>query len=217
MRENDENRALIERLKRIGVLTGPRVEKAMLAVPRHLFVPPALRDEAYVDAPLPIGMGQTISAPHMVAIMTELLDVRPGHRVLEIGTGSGYQAAILAHLVGDTGKVYTVERIPELAEQARERFRTLGLDKRIEVVVGDGSRGLPEHAPYDRILVTCGAPRIPPPLLEQIGDGGKILVPEGGRYYQQLAVYTFEKGRLKRKVVEDVMFVPLVGEYGWEG
>ncbi|MCD6461304.1 MAG: protein-L-isoaspartate(D-aspartate) O-methyltransferase, partial [Thermoplasmata archaeon] len=149
---------MVRRLKAQGILTDRRVEEAMLAVPREIFVPPAMRDEAYEDTPLPIGEGQTISAPHMVAMMTQLLQVEEGDRILEIGTGSGYQAAILAFLVGEGGHVHTVERHETLAREAERRLESIGLADRVTVHVADGSQGIPEHAPYDGIIVTCGAP-----------------------------------------------------------
>ncbi len=160
----------------------PRVLEAMSRVPRHLFVPPGLAERAYDDSPLPIGEGQTISQPYMVAWMTELLQVREDSRVLEIGTGSGYQAAVLCELAAE---VVSVEKYPDLARQAGERLLSLGYDN-ITVHTGDGTLGWPQGAPYDGIIVTAGAPSVPQPLLEQLGDGGRLVIPVGSSGMQML-------------------------------
>ncbi len=221
MAEDDEvfrraRERLIERLKSLGYIRSERVEEAMRRVPRHEFVPEDLRDRAYVDSPLPIGKGQTISAPHMVALMTELLDPRPGDKVLEVGAGSGYHAAVVAELVKPDGKVITVERIPELAEFARENLRRTGYDEWVEVKVGDGSKGYPAEAPYDRILVTAGAPDIPPSLLEQLKPGGRLVIPVGDRHMQELwLVKKTEDGKIEKERHGGCAFVPLVGEEGF--
>ncbi len=217
-----ERRRLVEALKAMGFIRSPKVERAMLAVPRELFVPSEYRAMAYDDRPLPIGHGQTISAPSVVARMTELLDPDVGDRVLEVGTGSGYQAAVLAEIVAPTGApreswghVWSIERIPELAEWARGNLERAGYSDRVTVVVGDGSLGLPEHAPYDGIMVTAAAPSVPPPLLEQLRVGGRLVAPIGDRWAQRLVVV--EKTPQGVRVSEDidVVFVPLVGRYGW--
>ncbi len=214
----EARRRLVRRLVEEGVIRSRRVEEAFLKVPRELFVPENLRRAAYDDNPLPIGYGQTISAPHMVAIMVEELGLEEGMKVLEIGTGSGYQAAIMAELVGPEGRVVTVERVPELAERARRSLREAGYGDRVEVVVGDGSKGYPPQAPYDRVVVTAAAPRIPPPLVEQLKPGGILLVPVGDRYIQRL-VKVVKKREGGIDVEEGVycLFVPLIGEYGWPG
>ncbi len=216
-------RRLVEKLKREGYIVSRDVERAMLRVPRELFVPEELRHLAYEDTPLPIGYGQTISAPHMVALMTELAELRPGMKVLEVGTGSGYHAAVIAEVVAPSdmprdrwGHVYTVERIPELAERARRNLERAGYADRVTVIVGDGSKGYPPAAPYDRIIVTAAAPDIPPPLVEQLKPGGKMVIPIGDRYMQYL--YVVEKrpdGSIKARPVTPCLFVPLIGEYGW--
>jgi len=203
---------MVADLKARGAIRSPQVEAAMLRVPRHLFVPEHCRPLAYRDSPLPIAAGQTISAPHMVAMMAEALDLGPGQRVLEVGTGSGYNAAVMAELVGD-GKVVTIERHPSLAEEAAKALREAGYDN-VRVVVGDGSLGFEEEAPYDRISVTCGAPEVPGPLLEQLKEGGTMVVPVGGLTYQSLLRVRKREGRVETEDLGPVVFVPLLGERG---
>lgn len=191
----------------------PRVLAAMLAVPRHEFVPPDYLHEAYQDHPVPIGEGQTISQPYMVAQMTEALALTGTERVLEIGTGSGYQTAVLARLARE---VYTVEKYASLARQAEERLRRLGVTK-VTVVVDDGSQGYPPGAPYDGIVVTAGAPRVPPVLVEQLGDGGRLVIPVGDMHSQELLLVIKEGNRITQKTINYCRFVPLTGRYGWGG
>lgn len=188
-----------------------RVLGVMRELPRHLFIAESGRGAAYGDHALPIECGQTISQPYMVALMTQELRLAGTERVLEIGTGSGYQAAVLGRLAG---RVWSVERIPELAETARRRLAGLGLDN-VEVVVGDGTLGLPAHAPYDRILVTAGGPVVPEPLLAQLAPGGRLLAPVGPERRQMLtAVDRREDGRLVRSELCPCVFVDLVGRHG---
>ena len=190
-----------------------RVLEAMRKVPRHLFVRDHLRSQAYGDHALPIGAAQTISQPYVVARMTELLEVSAQHSVLEIGTGSGYQTALLALLAR---RVYSLERIAALAQQAIPRIRELGFDN-VKIQVFDGTVGWSEWAPYDRILVAAGAPRVPEPLLEQLAPGGSLLIPEGERHAQRLVLYRKSaRGELRRKPGEEVGFVPLLGRHGWQ-
>jgi protein-L-isoaspartate(D-aspartate) O-methyltransferase len=190
-----------------------RVLAAMRQVPRHLFVRDHLRSQAYGDHALPIGAAQTISQPYIVARMTELLELAPHHSVLEVGTGTGYQTALLAVLAR---RVYSLERIAELAQQAIPRIRQLGFEN-VKIQVFDGSVGWSEWAPYDRILVAAGAPRVPEPLLEQLAPGGSLLIPEGERQAQRLVLYRKSaRGELRRKEGEEVGFVPLVGRHGWK-
>ena len=188
------------------------VLEAMQEVPRHLFVLPAHRGRAYDDCPLPIDERQTISQPYMVAWMTELLRLKGGETVLEIGTGSGYQAAVLSKLAGF---VYTMERILSLAEAARKRLRDVGT-KNAEVVVGDGTEGLPEHAPYEGVIVTAGSPSVPPLLVEQLADGGRLVIPVGSSAVQMLTVVEKSGEKTITREEGSCVFVPLVGRYGWE-
>jgi protein-L-isoaspartate(D-aspartate) O-methyltransferase len=181
----------------------------MRTVPRHEMVPPEIRDEAYADSALPIGFGLTISQPYIVAIMTEAAEVRARHRVLEIGTGSGYQAAVLAELGAE---VYTIEIHEELAARSQKVLARLGYDT-VHVEVGDGYRGWPEAAPFDAILVTAAAPVIPPPLVEQLRPGGILVMPLGGELAQELvAVVKRPDGTLVPRVLLDVRFGPMLGE-----
>lgn len=188
-------------------VTDKTVLDAVAVVPRHLFVPPARRDVAYEDIPLPIGQGQTISQPYIVAVMTQALRLTAESRVLEIGTGSGYQAAILAHI---TPHVWSVETRPELAQAAQERLQGLGY--RVAVKIGDGRLGWPEHAPYDAIVVTAAAPDVPPALVLQLAEGGRLVIPVGEAAWDQI-LWLIEKlpgGKLRREFLADVRFVPLV-------
>jgi protein-L-isoaspartate(D-aspartate) O-methyltransferase len=190
----------------------PRVAAAMAAVPREEFVPPALIEFAYDNRPLPIGRGQTISQPYIVAVMTDLLRPEPHHRVLEIGTGCGYQAAVLARVVA---QVYSVETVPELAEQAAERLKRLGIGN-VSVKCGDGNLGWPEHAPYDGVIVTAAAPDVPRALVEQLAPGGRLAIPVGPRYGDQdlVVIRKDADGTLDRRSILPVAFVPLVKSAG---
>jgi protein-L-isoaspartate(D-aspartate) O-methyltransferase len=189
-----------------------RVLEAMRRVPRHLFVGPSAERMAYDDSALPIGEGQTISQPYMVAVMTELLELKGSEKVLEIGTGSGYQAAILAELALE---VYTVERIAALAEAARERLRGL-FYRNVHVRLADGSLGLPEEAPFDRIIVTAAAPNIPDPLMRQLSENGAIVAPVGSRFSQQLLKIRKTSTGVLEEYHTPCVFVPLIGEHGWK-
>lgn len=213
MEKHDKKVRLIENLKRYGYLRSKEVEKAMFSVRREDFVPASMKEYAYDDTPLEIGYGQTISAPHMVALMCEELEIKRGMKVLEVGAGSGYHAAVISRIVGDEGKVYSVERIAELVEFAKNNLKKADINN-VEVIEGDGSLGLPEHAPYDRILVTCSAPDIPEPLIEQLRDEGIILIPVG-RTFSILIKGIKRKNKLEKKEVCGCAFVPLIGKHGF--
>jgi protein-L-isoaspartate(D-aspartate) O-methyltransferase len=189
-----------------------RVLTAMRTVHRHIFMPEDIMSAAYEDRAVPIGEEQTISQPYMVAIMTELLELKGDEKVLEIGTGSGYQAAILGELAGE---VYTVERIPALAERARQTLESLGY-KNIHVTDADGTLGLAREAPFDRIIITAAAPEIPQPLVDQLSEGGIIVVPVGERFSQTLLKVRKVGGGLRKESHTGCMFVPLIGEHGWK-
>jgi protein-L-isoaspartate(D-aspartate) O-methyltransferase len=188
-------------------LSDPRVLDAMDAVPRHEFVPALDRARAFEDRPLPIGLGQTISQPYIVALMTELIDPQPGNRILEVGTGSGYQAAVAARIVAE---VYSIELLPELASSAADRLRRLGVSN-VVVRAGDGYLGWPEHAPFDGILVTAGADHVPQPLLDQLAPGGKMVIPVGDPAGVQVlrVLEKLSNGEVEERDVLPVRFVPL--------
>lgn len=202
---------VMEQIFRRGVHTA-RVLKALRALPRHWFVPDDLLLYAYDDSPLPIGQGQTISQPYIVALMTDLLKLRGDETVLEIGTGSGYQAALLSLLAQ---QVYTVERHAVLAQEAARRLTAAGINN-VTVLTGDGSGGFPEYAPFQGILVTAAAPRVPEPLLEQLDVGGRLIIPVGSRSGQDLVIAQKSPAGCRLRSVSPVAFVPLRGEYGWK-
>jgi len=204
-------RMVEEQLRGRGI-RDQRVLAAMAKVPREAFIASEDRQNAYGDYPLPIGAGQTISQPYIVAVMLEILDLRPEDRVLEIGTGTGYEAAILGEL---TAAVWTIERHAELADKARASLERLGY-KNVHVVHGDGSHGLPEQAPFNKILVAAAAPRIPETLVQQLADGGRMVLPVGSRYEQQLLLVRKAGDQIAVSQHELCRFVPLVGEAGWE-
>jgi protein-L-isoaspartate(D-aspartate) O-methyltransferase len=206
-----ERQAMIEdQLRRRGI-SDERVLEAMLAVPRHEFVPLQAIDFAYEDRPLPIGEAETISQPYMVAVMTQAASIEPGDKVLEVGAGSGYQAAILAHL---GARVYAVERNYRLAELARARLARLGYSS-VEIIWGDGTEGYLAAAPYQVIVVTAGAPQIPDPLRDQLADGGRLLIPVGSHYQQNLYLVSKRGNEFVKRILDPCQFVPLVGKYGW--
>lgn len=188
-------------------ITNPRVIEAMASTPRHEFVSRQYRDQAYYDMALPIGAGQTISSPYIVAFMTQALDPQPTDRVLEIGTGSGYQAAILSSLVKE---VYTIEIVPELAQRAERTLKRLKYNN-VFVKTGDGFLGWPEHAPFDKIIVTCSPENVPQPLVEQLRDGGLMVIPVGERYQQTLYLFRKENNALVPKALQPTLFVPMTG------
>ena len=210
---NDQRIKLIKKLKLEGRITSGTVEKAFLETPREKFVSDDLKNCAYLDTPLQIGKGQTISAPHMVAIMCEALDIKKRQKILEIGAGSGYHAAIVSKLVGEQGYVYTIERFVSLAKKARENLENIGI-KNVTVELGDGSEGLAKYAPYDRIYVTCAAPKIPSALIEQLKNNGKMLIPVGSKI-SRLELIEKKGNETRSTEICGCAFVPLVGKNGY--
>jgi len=209
--ERERLRMVEDQLVRRGI-TDARVLEAMRRVPRHLFVEEALRERAYGDHPLPIGEEQTISQPYIVALMTELLELAGPEKVLEVGTGSGYQTAVLAEL---TRRVCSVERLPRLAERARALLEQLGYAN-VWVRVGSGTLGWSDEAPFDRILVTAGAPSVPPPLFQQLAEGGRLVLPVGDAANQMLTSVEKLDGEMKTRAHGECKFVKLRGKYAWE-
>ena len=205
-----QRRALINRLQERGI-RDLEILRAFDLVPRHLFVPGTMGHRAYEDAPVPIGYGQTASQPSLQALYMQLLDVGERDRVLEVGTGSGFQTAVLAQLAS---RVYSVERIRELSTRAREVLDGLRISN-VALLVGDGTIGWSRYAPYDAILVAAGGPDIPPPLVEQLAEGGRMLVPVGTRKEQRLVLVRKRGGEVSSEEVGDVTFVPLLGRFGW--
>ncbi|MBP2030631.1 protein-L-isoaspartate(D-aspartate) O-methyltransferase [Methanohalophilus levihalophilus] len=212
MEHEEERQRLLSSLREQGI--GEKVLEAMSKVPRHFFIPQKLQSAAYYDSPLPIGDKQTISAPHMVAIMCDLLGIRRGDVILELGTGSGYNAAVLAELTGPEGHVYSIERIPKLAESAKENLQKAGYNN-VTVVIADGSTGYEKHAPYDRICVTSAAPSIPKPLIDQLKNEGIMVIPVGQYTQRLLLVKKNTEGSIEETDQGGVIFVPLVGKYGF--
>ena len=214
---------LIDSLVKQGILNSPKVVNAMLSVPRSKFLPEEMRSYSAMDTPLQIGFGQTISAPHMVSIMNETLQLEVGQKVLEVGAGSGWHAATIAELVthkdvprSEWGHVYTVEIVQVLAEIARKNIMNAGYADRVTIVNADGSKGYPEKSPYDRIVVTAAAPEIPEPLLKQLKTNGVMIIPVGEiSLFQTLIRLTKdENGKIKQENLGEVAFVPLTGKYG---
>ena len=209
---HDERRKMVDLQIAARGIHDPRVLSAMRETPRHLFIPPPYDRAAYDDCPLPIGNGQTISQPYIVALMTELIHPKHGDNILEIGAGSGYQAMILATIVK---KVTTIERISEVANLARRNLVTLHCNN-VEVVIGDGTLGYPKNAPYDGIIITAATPQVPPPLIDQMAEGGRLVAPVGGREIQELIALEKRGGKVIQNLHGGVRFVPLIGEHGWE-
>ncbi len=221
--DNSDWGKLVDKLTKESILRSPQVVNAMLALPRAKFLPENMQAYSAVDTPLPIGFGQTASAPHMVSIMNEALQLEVGHKVLEVGAGCGWHAATIAEIVApsgapssERGHVYTVEIVQELADFARKNALKAGYGDRVTITCGDGSLGLPEKAPYDRILVTAAAPDIPRPLLEQLKPNGIMLIPVGNAsLFQNLVRITKMDGdNIKQENLGGVAFVPLTGRYG---
>lgn len=208
----EARRLMVEtQLKRRGI-TDSRVLAAMAKIPRHLFVPKHLGEQAYGDYPLPIGEDQTISQPYIVALMTQALELKDTDKVLELGAGSGYQAALLGELAD---QVYTIERLPSLAQAAEQALTALGYTN-VQVRVADGTLGWSEEAPFDAMLVTAGSPQIPPPLVEQLAMGGRLVIPVGDSYSQTLTRVRRTPDGLKHEYLGGCRFVKLIGKHGWE-
>lgn len=205
-----QRRALIDRLRERGIRS-PEILRTFDRIPRHQFVPQAVAHRAYEDAPVPIGFGQTASQPSLQALYMQLLDIGRTDRVLEIGTGSGHQTAILAELAD---RVYSVERIRELSTRARDALDELRISN-VALLVGDGTIGWSRYAPYDAILVAAGGPEIPPPLLDQLAEGGRMLIPVGTRDVQRLVLARRIEGEIELEEMLDCKFVPLLGRFGW--
>ena len=208
----DERKAMVERQIAARGIHDPGVLAAMLEIPRHLFIPPPYDHAAYDDNPLPIGSGQTISQPYIVALMTELLHPEATDNMLEIGAGSGYQAAVLSRLVR---RLTTIERITTVANQARTNLKSLGIDNVI-VIEGDGTLGYPGNAPYDGIIISAATPDVPQPLIGQLADGGTLVAPVGGHDIQDLITIHRQGRSFRRESRGGVRFVPLIGQHGWE-
>ncbi|TFF88378.1 MAG: protein-L-isoaspartate(D-aspartate) O-methyltransferase [Promethearchaeota archaeon] len=213
-----KRKKLVEKLKDQDIVKNKAVIEAMLKVPRERFIPEEAKSSAYIDTPLSIGENQTISAPHMVAMMLEILDLKNGDRVLEVGTGSGYHAALCAELVSPGGHIYTIERHENLAEKAEKNLREGGYQN-VTVIHGDGTLGYPEEAPYDKVLVTAASPnKIPQPLKDQLKIGGVMCIPAGTKGFAQ-NLYTIKKvdeGKYETERITGVRFVPLIGKHGFD-
>jgi len=223
MNFEEKRKQLVEGLRKRNYVKTPEVVKAMSTVPRHKFIPKEAESSAYIDSPLSIGLGQTISAPHMNAMMCESLELKEGDKVLEVGTGSGYHAALCAEIVAPStssnpGHVYTVERHKELAEKAEKSLEEAGYSNRVTVVCGDGTLGYSEKAPYDKILVTAASPKkVPPPLQQQLNENGILCIPAGSKNFgQDLYIIRRHGNNYDKKKIPGVRFVPLIGKYGFE-
>lgn len=208
-----EREALIEKLVKEEYIKSDMVKEAFLNVYRHKFLPENLKHVAYCDSPLEIGLGQTISAPHMVAIMCEALDIKKGQKILEIGAGSGYHAAVVSSLVGGKGHVYSIERLEKLATMASDNLKNARIEN-TTIELGDGSEGLEKYQPYDRIYVTCAAPSVPQSLINQLKEGGKLLIPVG-KMYCELKLIIKHGEKLVSHNLGGCVFVPLVGKHGF--
>ncbi len=215
MRKDREQ--LVSKLSDRGYINSEIVKEAMINVPREEFMTPETKSYAYLDRPIPLKNGQTISAPHMVAIICEKLDLKKGMNVLEIGTGFGYNAAVVAEIIGPEGQVYTIERIENLKNTAEQNLNRTGYSKNVTVILGDGTNGYKEQAPYDRIYATASAPKIPEPLKKQLKIGGRLITPIGhDTSVQELICLTrINENEYESHNLGGVVFVPMIGEYGW--
>jgi protein-L-isoaspartate(D-aspartate) O-methyltransferase len=213
----DERKELVKRLSEYGYIKSENVRQAMEKVPREEFLPEENRYYAYNDQPLPIGKGQTISAPHMVAMICEKLQLKEGMKVLEVGTGFGYNAAVISEAMGKKGHVYSIERIEYLAKLAEENLRRTGYGENVTVIIGDGTLGYDKEAPYDRIYGTASAPFVPKPFKEQLKVGGRLLIPVGEQAYFQdlICIVKKSENEFKEKSLGGVAFVPMIGKHAW--
>ncbi|ADE37359.1 protein-L-isoaspartate O-methyltransferase [Methanohalophilus mahii] len=212
MEYEEKRKELVKQIREEGI--GNQVLEAMGKVPRHLFVSEDLKNSAYIDSPLPIGNRQTISAPHMVAIMCDVLNIEKGMKILEIGAGSGYNAAVMAEMVGKEGHIYSIERISFLKQFAEINLKNAGYAN-VTVIEGDGTLGYPPQAPYERICVTSAAPSIPQPLKEQLSAGGIMVIPVGKYMQNLILVHKLDGGTFTEGNLGSVIFVPLIGKYGY--
>ena len=210
----EARKLMVAKLEKAGYIRTKQVKEAMENVPRHIFVPSEMERYAHSDTPLQIGEGQTISAPHMVAMMLEIMEIGEGMTILEVGCGSGYHASLAAYMVGEKGHVYTIDIIESLTRQAKGHIAEVGLTDRITVIHADGSGGLPEHAPYDRIMAACSAAEVPQPLIDQLADPGIAVVPVGTGFSQSLVIVKKTRGRITREEHKGVAFVPMRGKFG---
>lgn len=210
----EARKEMVAKLEKAGYVKSKQVKQAMETIPRHIFVPEEMQRFAHADTPLQIGEGQTISAPHMVAMMLEMLELGKGMKVLEVGCGSGYHASLAAYMVGSEGHVFTIDIIESLTVNAKAHINKVGLDDRITVIHADGSKGLKEHAPFDRIMAACSAPEVPKPLIEQLGDPGIAVIPVGTGFTQSLILVRKNRGKVTKEEFKGVAFVPMRGEFG---
>jgi protein-L-isoaspartate(D-aspartate) O-methyltransferase len=211
---DEARKEMVAKLEKAGHIKTKKVKQAMETIPRHIFVPEEMQRYAHADTPLQIGEGQTISAPHMVAMMLEMLELEKGMKVLEVGCGSGYHASLAAYMVGDEGHVFTIDIIESLTLKAKAHINKVGLDDRVTVIHGDGSKGLKEHAPFDRIMAACSAPQVPQPLIDQLCDPGIAVIPVGTGFTQSLILVRKNRGKVTREEYKGVAFVPMRGEFG---
>ncbi len=223
MNFEEKRKQLVDGLKKRNYARTQEVIRAMMIVPRHKFIPKEAESSAYIDSPLSIGLGQTISAPHMNAMMCESLELKESDKVLEVGTGSGYHAALCAEIIAPNksskpGHVYTIERHKELAEKAEKSLKEAGYNNRVTVICGDGTLGYPEEAPYDKVLVTAASPKkVPPPLQQQLNENGILCIPAGSKNFgQDLYIIRRHGNSYDKKKISGVRFVPLIGKYGFE-
>ncbi|MEA4957347.1 Protein-L-isoaspartate O-methyltransferase [bioreactor metagenome] len=213
----DEKKILIENLLKNGYIQSEKVKKAMETVEREEFIPKNMKKYAYLDRPLPLSKGQTISAPHMVAFICEKLEIKDGMNILEIGTGFGYNAAVISEVMNKKGHVYSIERIESLAKTAINNLKRNGYEKSVDVIIGDGTLGYEKGGPYDRIYGTAGNPYVPESLKKQLKVGGRLLIPIGDKsdFQDLICIFKESENKFIEKSLGEVVFVPMIGKYGW--